>query len=166
MTSTVNYLDTHFERANLTPIRGKPTFETVHKLWNEIKANARSVYSHLGGGTHVHLGLVLTAAQYADVSNTVFTRPDHLGPLAIPPAATAVQRSTLRDAHVEYLRVFCEVMGADQALIQQIFATIDATYLADVQDRTTNSINISVSALLVHLQDTYGTLMPHELKEK
>ena len=103
MISTVNYRDTHFERANLTPIRGKPTYETVHKLWNEIKANARSVYSHLGGGTHGHLGLVLTAAQYADISNTVFTCPSHPVPLAIPLATTSVQRSTLQDAHIEDL---------------------------------------------------------------
>ena len=90
MTTTVNYRDTRFEGANLTPIRGEPTYETVHKLWNKIKVNARSVYSHLGGGTHGHLGLVLTAAHYADISNTVFTRPTHPGPLAIPLAATAV----------------------------------------------------------------------------
>ena len=152
MTSTVNYRDTHLERANLTPIRGEPTYETVHKLWNKIKANARSVYLHLGCGTHGHLGLVLTAAQYADVSTTVFTCPAHPVPLAIPLAATAVQRSTLRDAHIEDLRVFREVMGVEQALIQQIVATINATYLEDVRYCTTNSINISVSAPLLHLQ--------------
>ena len=142
MTSRVNYRDTHFEQAYLAPIRGKPMFETIHKLWNKIKANARSVYSHLGGGTHGQLGLVLTAAQYADISNTVFTRPAHPGPLVIPPAATAVQRSTLQDSHVEDLQVFREVMGVDQALIQQIVATIDTTYFIDVRDRTTNSIDI------------------------
>ena len=103
MTSTVNYLDTHFERANLTPFRGKPTYETVHKLWNKIKANTRSVYSQLGGGTHGNLGLVLTDAQYADISTTVFTCPAHPAPLYIPLAATAVQSSTLRDAHIEEL---------------------------------------------------------------
>ena len=43
MTSTVNYRDTDFEQANLIPVRGEPTFEMVHKLCNEIKANARSV---------------------------------------------------------------------------------------------------------------------------
>ena len=132
MTSTVNYRDTHFELANLTPIRGEPTFEMFHKLWNEIKVNARSVYSHLGIGTHGHLGLVLTAEQYADLSNTVFTRPSHPGLLVIPPAATAVHNSTIRDAHVKALRVFCEVMGVEQALIQQIIVTIDVTYIADV----------------------------------
>ena len=73
---------------------------------------------------------------------------------------------TLRDAHIEDLRVFRKVMGVEQAPIQKIVATIDATYLEDVQDRTTNSINISVSALLVHLQETYGTLMPHKFQKK
>ena len=125
-----------------------------------MEANARSVYSHLGGEIHGHLGLVLTAAQYEDISNTFFTRPVHLGPLSIPLEATTVQRSTLRDAHIEDLRVFCKVMGVEQALIQKIVATIDPTYLEDVRDRMTNSINVSVSALLLHLQETYGTLMP------
>ena len=166
MTSTVNYRDTHFERANLTSIRGKPTYETFHKLWNKIKANARSVYSHLGGGTHGHLGLVLMAAQYADISNTIFTLPAHPAPLAITLAATAIQRSILQDAHIKDLQVFCEVMGVEQALIQQIVATIDATYLEDVRDRTTRSINISVLALLLHCQETYSTLMPHKLQKK
>ena len=106
MASTVNYRDTHFERAHLTHIRGEPTYDTVHKLWNKVKANARSVYYNLGGGTHGHLGLVLTTAQYAAISTINFTRPGHPVPLAIPSAATVVQRSTLRDAHIKDLRVF------------------------------------------------------------
>ena len=57
-------------------------------------------------------------------------------------------------------------MGVEQALIQKIVATIDYIYLEDVRDRTTNLINLSVLALLVHLQETYGTLMPHEFQEK
>ena len=57
-------------------------------------------------------------------------------------------------------------MGVEQALIQQIVATIDATFLEDVRDRTTNSIHVSVSAIRLHLQETYGTLVPHEFQEK
>ena len=56
-------------------------------------------------------------------------------------------------------------MGVEQVLIQKIVATIDSTYLEDVRYRTTNSNNLSVSALLVHLQETHGTLMPHEFQE-
>ena len=80
MASTFNYRDTHFERSHFTPIRGEPTYGTVHKLWNEVKANTRSVYSNLGGGTYGHLGLFLTTAQYAAISTTAFTRPDHPAP--------------------------------------------------------------------------------------
>ena len=106
MAFTVNYRATHFEQANLTPIRGEPTYETVHKLWKKVKANARSMYSHLGGETHGHLSLVLTAAQYEDISTTVFTCPAHPGPLSIPSAVTVVQRSILQDAHIEDLWFF------------------------------------------------------------
>ena len=62
MTSNINYKDTLFEQAKLTPFRGKPNFKTLNKLQNEIKANAKSVYSNFGGGSHGHLGLVLTDA--------------------------------------------------------------------------------------------------------
>ena len=44
MKRNINYKDTLFERANLTPIYGEPTSETLHKLRNEIKANAKAVY--------------------------------------------------------------------------------------------------------------------------
>ena len=58
-TSNINYKDTLFERSNLTPICGKLTFETLHNLRNEIKANAKAVYSNIVGGAHVQLGLVI-----------------------------------------------------------------------------------------------------------
>ena len=34
MTSNINYKDTPFKQANLTPIRGEPTFETLYNLRN------------------------------------------------------------------------------------------------------------------------------------
>ena len=60
MPRSIHYKDTLFEQANTTPIRGKPTFETLHKLQNEVKANAKSIYYNIVGGVHGHLGLVLT----------------------------------------------------------------------------------------------------------
>ena len=72
MTSSINYKDTLFKRAKLTPIRDKPTFETLHNLQYEIMANAKSVYSNLVGGAHGHLGLVLIDAQHAIISPTPF----------------------------------------------------------------------------------------------
>ena len=37
MTRNMNYKETLFKRANLTPIHGEPTFKTPQKLQNEKK---------------------------------------------------------------------------------------------------------------------------------
>ena len=37
MMSSINYKETLFNQAYLTPIRGEPTFEMIHKLLKDIK---------------------------------------------------------------------------------------------------------------------------------
>ena len=115
-----NYRATHFPYKDLTPIRGEPNADSLLNLTNELKANSRSVLSNLGGGDHGHLGLVMSAADYATISNTPFVKPDHPGPLIIPPNTTNHRTNTLRAQHAEELRVFREVQGVEQALLQQL----------------------------------------------
>ena len=140
MTSNINYKDTLFERAKLTPIRGKPTFKVLHKLRNEIKANAKSFYSNIGGGAHGHLGLVLTDAQYALISHTPFVYPTHLGPLIITDGTTVHAKSNMRIAHTKEVRLFREVTGVEQAIAQQIVGPVEESFLPDIRNRTTKSI--------------------------
>ena len=101
MTSNINYKDTLFERADRTPIRGEPTFKTLHKLQNEIKSNAKAVYSNLVGGAHVHLGFLLNNVQYALIYPTPLFYPTRPGPLIIPDGMTAHANSNMRIAHTE-----------------------------------------------------------------
>ena len=52
MTSTnIDYVDTYFEFPTLTKIHGEPTYFHLKELKNELKANAASVTSDLGGGS-------------------------------------------------------------------------------------------------------------------
>ena len=53
-TSVPNYRETLFEYPELTPIHGEPSYESLRVLYNQIKANARSVHTTLGGGQHGH----------------------------------------------------------------------------------------------------------------
>ena len=72
--ATTNYRETHFPHPDLTPIIGQPNYITLNTLYNQIKANATSVYSNLGGGQHGHLGLVLTPTDYARISPVPYVR--------------------------------------------------------------------------------------------
>ena len=163
MSRNINYKDNLFERANLNPIRGEPTFKTIHKLRNEIKSNIKSVWSNLWGWVHGHLGLLLTDAHYALISPTPFAYPTHPGPLIILDGTNAHTNSNMQIVHTEEVRLFLEVTGVEQALVQQIFGTVEEAYLSDIRNRTTNFINNTVVSVLKHLQEKYGQLIPHEL---
>ena len=112
MTSNINYKDTLFKQVNLTPICGEPTFKTIHKIWNEIKSNSNAV-------AHGHLGLALTEVQYTLISTTPFVYPTHPGPLIIPDGMTAHANSNIPIAHTEEVRLFRDLTGVEQVIVQK-----------------------------------------------
>ena len=63
--------DTFFQHKLLTRIQHRPSYESLQNCLNELKANASSVPTILGGGMHGHLGLVLSDATYGTLTNNV-----------------------------------------------------------------------------------------------
>ena len=108
---------------------------------------------------------MLTDAQYVLISNMPFVYPTHPGPLIIPDGTNAHMDSNMRITHTKEMRIFLEVKGFKQALVQHIVATVKEAYLADIHNHTTNSIKDTVADVLTHLQYNYGQLMAHELLE-
>ncbi len=111
--STVDYRTTVLEYSTLTCIHGEPTFEGVRKLHKEVMVNAQTVHPDLVYGAHSHLGLVLSPQRYALISNTNYNRPQHPGQLVIPVGTSQHIARTMKEQHVECLRVFQEVIGVD-----------------------------------------------------
>ena len=64
----IDYTSSFFKYKTPTPIHGTPTNKTLKRLKTELRANASSVESELGGGDHGYLGLVLTDAEYARIT--------------------------------------------------------------------------------------------------
>ena len=101
MASSIKYKDTLFKRENPTIINGEPTLEMLQNLRSNIKANAKAVYSNLGGEVHGHLSLVLTDAQYVLNSSTTFFYTTHPGLLIIVDDTTARTTSSMRIVHTK-----------------------------------------------------------------
>ena len=72
----------------------------------------------------------------------------------------------MRIAHTKEVRLFREVTGVEQALLQQNVGTVEEAYLAYIHNRTTNSINNTVVGVCTPLQYNYVRLMPQELLER
>ena len=86
----INYVALYFKYKTPTPIQGTPTQKALNRLKAELRANASSVETDLGGGNHGYLGFLLSDAKYANVSPTPFVVPAYPAPLNIPANATQV----------------------------------------------------------------------------
>ena len=64
----IDYQSTFFDYPTLTKLKGEPTLGALMTLRNELKANAQSVNTTLGGGAHGHLGLVIPANIYKTIA--------------------------------------------------------------------------------------------------
>ena len=96
---SIDYAASYFKYKTPTPIQGTPTNNTLKRLKTELRANASSVESDLGGGDHGYLGLVLTDAEYASIRPPPppFVAPNFPAPLVIPPGTDHVTALAMRE---------------------------------------------------------------------
>ena len=73
---SIKNIYSHFEYKELTKIDGEPTLDTVLLLHRQVKRNAQSVPTTLGGGQLGYLALVISPTKYDAIPNaTPFVRP-------------------------------------------------------------------------------------------
>ena len=74
-TSLPDYKAKYFEFKELDKIHGKPTLEKIIKLVRQLKTNAQTVPTTLGGGNHGYLALVMSDDDYNNIPTTnIFIR--------------------------------------------------------------------------------------------
>lgn len=166
-TGTVDYASSYFKYKTPTPIQGAPTNKTLKRLKQELRANASSVESDLGGGDHGFLGLVLTDAEYALVAPThPFVAPVFPAALTIPAGTTSLQAMNLREQWKEDKRIYYQCRNVEKALQRHIQDAIEDKYLESMVDEDMQLINEDIPTVLTYLFDTYGKIPSEEVKQK
>ena len=168
MTSTVPSVEdfTNAFPIHLSPIVGEPTYQTLKELKDQLKANAASIPTTLGGGHHGYLGLILSPAAYATISPTAFTEPAYLGQHPTIPAGTnATTTSAIIRRHTEDTRQWREFKNVSTALKNQLLSAVDDIYVRALRDRHVGYMNQTIRNLLTHLFDNYGNITQLELED-
>jgi hypothetical protein len=152
----------------LTKIHGKPTSEYLQNVSTELKANASSVPSTLGGGQNAgHLGLLLSNARYITLAHTIpWVTPGNPGPFVPPDAGTGPQIEAAKDVWKELKQEFELCQVTEKALIEQLVETIDPIYLRAMLNCATGQYSSNIRALASHLFTTYGKITPQQVKAK
>ena len=162
---TIDYALTYFEKVNLDKIKGRPDYPQLHRLFQDLKANASKVPSELGGGLYGHLGLVMSAVAYTTISADAYVRPAMPAPLVIPPGSTQHQATRLREDWREAKDLFRETVDLENALKKQLIEAIDDEYLQELRNPVTNSITQPIAQVITHLFDRYGEVTQATLDE-
>ena len=137
----------------------------LQALQRQLFTNARSVPSTRSGGTHGHLAILLSPADYFLRAGVVFIVPTHPGPPPEPVGTAAVIGVALRN-HAEALTETsrCIRKNVNAALTAQILLAVNASFLSALEDPDFRFGVVSPRTMLEHLRTEYGTLTPEELK--
>ena len=160
--ANIDYVHTSFQYPLLTKVHDTPTYETLKRIKDEMKANASNVQCDLGGGKHGHLGLVLTPTEYATISDIAYERPVHPG---VDPIAgnTQWENQVNRDRHQEQIRLYREANGVEAALLGQLTTALPPLYLESYRDSSSNQITTPLVEILTDLFTIYGAISEEEL---
>ena len=153
-----------FPHETLTPIDGKPTNTTLQTLQRQLFTNARSVASTRGGGTHGHLAILLSPADYLLRAGVPFIVPTHPGPPPEPVGTAAVIGVALRN-YAEALADVALYNALSAALTAQILSAVNSSFLSALEDPDFGFGDVTPRAMLEHLRTEYGTLTPEELEK-
>lgn len=153
----------------LTPLPSdkEPNAYVCRILKREVMANARSIPSTHGGGNHGHLGLVLTAADYAVVlgaaAPAAFVIPPRPTRTALAPGAGAVAAVNAESRYQEELQMCNVCIAVQQKLRTQILKAVPEIYLEVLADPDYGFATVTVEQMVTHLITTYGDIGQSDL---
>jgi ribosomal protein L20 len=140
-----------------------PTAWTIDILKHELYENVQSVQSHLGGGNHGHLGMLMPKAEYILISNEgePYVYPDK--PDVPNYHGTAARMSRQKEDYKEAQAVFMEARNL-QAHIRKLMAkAIPNVYIGRLRNPAVRYSNVNPKDMLNQLKSTYGTIKPKYL---
>ena len=140
-TSRIDYASTYFPHSTPTPIRGEPDYKSLKKFENELRSNANSVDSDLGGGNHGYLGLVLSEQEYNRICpDTPFEAPEFPGPLVISWGTDTADVINLREEHRTNVALYREWREVEKALLRQFTQVVEQKYIDFLKNENTDLI--------------------------
>ena len=119
--------------SSIPPNISQPTYPPIHKIHQYLSSNAAPIQSNLGCGTMGLIYLTISPTVYATLSATLFIPPHSPGATAtIPYTATALQTSSICQAHKDSQEIFKEYDNTDKALKNILISAVDDIFLCAI----------------------------------
>ena len=122
--------------------------------------NVASIKSPCSSSRNGHLGILLTATQYALVSQVPLVRLTDTGcTTTIPEWATPFNEKALLREHAKQRKQYNECCNVNAALCNQLLTVFGDTYLSPLKNTFTGYSVATMLRLLSHLYDHYARIL-------
>jgi hypothetical protein len=168
--STIEDVMASFHHPIFPRVEGVPDYQTIHATITFLQANSRAIYTHLGGGTLGHLGLIISDASYSIIDPpiagepTLWDTPNAPGRATATMDGTVAQISSARHLWEEDVQTYQTYTSVQKALKKQIISIFEPMYLGILNDNMVGYTNISARDMLDHLFETYGNITAVDLE--
>ena len=164
MDSNYNFEDS-FEYKTLDKIFGEPDAKALQKLFKQLRRNARSVNSNLGGEQHGHLFMVMSQAEWDNLpGSAAVIPPADPGEFELVGRPLAAEIAMRNKSHEEDKKRFHKFQALKRILKNQLIAAIEPAYLDPIRCNLTDAINEPILEIMQFLQDTYGRMSVNQVE--
>jgi hypothetical protein len=165
---TVEDVISCFPHPVLPSVTGEPDYHTLHAIRKILRANARSIDTHLGGGAFGNLGIIISDAAYEMISPlNAWENPEFTGraPTAIEGGGTTAQISTAKHRWEEGIIDFKTYNKVQSALKKQIITVIEPMNIEILNDDLVVFANTTSRDMLDHLLISYGSITAVDIEQ-
>ena len=165
MVSTYNF-DDFFVHKTLDKIFGEPDTKTLRRLFKQLKRNARSVNTTLGGGQYGHLFMVIPNNEWNALPGAAPVQPPQdPGEFNLEGRVTVVEITNRQNAHDEAKKRYNKYQALQRILKNQLISAIEPPYLDPFRCDVTDMINESIPEIVDYLQSSYGKITVNQIEE-
>jgi hypothetical protein len=167
--ATVEDVISSFPHPVLPSEQGEPDYHTLHAIRKMLRANARSIDTHIGGGgAFGHLGVIISDAAHEMISPlNAWENPEFPGraPAAIEGGGTAAQISAEKHCWEEATNDFKTYNTVQGALKKQIITVVEPMYIETLNDDLVGFANTTSRDILDHLFLSYGSITAVDIEQ-
>ena len=161
----LDFKKTYFPHPVLDNCSGEPTIEGILRVTMQLKQNAASVPTTLGGQQR-YLVLIITTDQWNSIPSTApFVKPVDPGVFTTSVttnAGIATEKATWEDN----IRRYNEYQLLDSILKNQFVSAFDSEYFDGIRNSITNAVEKPIAEIIQYLNDEYCEMTPEQMMDK
>eukprot|EP00957_Ditylum_brightwellii_P039708 3004663-Ditylum_brightwellii.AAC.1 len=162
---TPDKIKAKFPHPTLQRVEGEPDYAAINTIMQQLYKSAANISSSLGGGAHVHIGLVMESTLYSSLSATVYNAPSAPTRTTLPGNATSQVQYDEDHCYKKELDTYENHIAMGAVIKKEIQEAVEDVFMSQLRHKYSAYLGVISRDALDHLMDRYGQIKPADFVE-